>query len=99
MSCTQDSSSSSSLLQAVCCADHEHCCPQGYSCNMQTQTCEKKSQGSPASVPLSRVVVQSEPRDVPCDPAGEFHCSERDTCCRVADSEWACCPSPKVPPQ
>lgn len=84
------------LVKAVCCADHEHCCPQGYSCNMQTQTCEKKSQGAPASVPLSTVAVHSEPRDVPCDPAGEFHCSERDTCCRVAASEWACCPSPKA---
>uniref|UniRef100_A0A3Q3BG16 Granulins domain-containing protein n=1 Tax=Kryptolebias marmoratus TaxID=37003 RepID=A0A3Q3BG16_KRYMA len=25
--------------QAVCCEDHEHCCPQGYTCNMKTKTC------------------------------------------------------------
>ncbi|XP_077481261.1 granulin b [Stigmatopora argus] len=31
------------LIKAVCCADHEHCCPQGYSCNMATGTCEKKA--------------------------------------------------------
>uniref|UniRef100_A0A8C6Q711 Granulins domain-containing protein n=1 Tax=Nothobranchius furzeri TaxID=105023 RepID=A0A8C6Q711_NOTFU len=30
------------LVKAVCCDDHEHCCPQGYSCNMKTSTCEKK---------------------------------------------------------
>ncbi|XP_057682996.1 granulin b [Corythoichthys intestinalis] len=29
------------LVKAVCCADREHCCPQGYSCNMATGTCEK----------------------------------------------------------
>lgn len=95
-------SSSSSLFQAVCCADHEHCCPQGYSCNMQTGTCEKKNHHALVySLPQSRV-VQSEPRDpeedVPCDRTGEFRCPARDTCCRISASEWACCPSPRVRP-
>lgn len=95
MPSTQDPSPP--LLQAVCCADHQHCCPHDYSCNMQSKTCEKNIQGVPESVPLSRVELPSQPRQVPCDPAGHFHCSEWETCCRVADSEWACCPSPKVP--
>lgn len=92
-------------LQAVCCADHEHCCPQGYTCNMQTGTCEKKNHGELfRTLPLSKV-VQSEPRDteddadIPCDSAGEFHCPERDTCCKISASEWACCPSPRVRPR
>lgn len=86
-----------SPLQAVCCADHEHCCPQGYTCNMQTGTCEKKSGGALA-LPQSEVALP-EPRggeDVPCDATGGFHCPERDTCCKISTSEWACCPSPKV---
>lgn len=27
--------------QAVCCKDHQHCCPQGYTCDIATQSCEK----------------------------------------------------------
>ncbi|NXK42875.1 GRN protein, partial [Piprites chloris] len=27
--------------QAVCCGDHKHCCPQGYTCNVATESCEK----------------------------------------------------------
>nr|CBN81736.1 Granulins [Dicentrarchus labrax] len=90
------------LVKAVCCADHEHCCPQGYTCNMQTGTCEKKShEALVGTVPLSRV-VRPEPggaegdEDVPCDSAGEFHCPERDTCCKLSATEWACCPSPRA---
>ncbi|KAG7219797.1 hypothetical protein INR49_018819 [Caranx melampygus] len=29
------------LPQAVCCSDHEHCCPKGYKCNVAEQTCDK----------------------------------------------------------
>uniref|UniRef100_A0A8C0BN27 Granulin precursor n=1 Tax=Buteo japonicus TaxID=224669 RepID=A0A8C0BN27_9AVES len=29
------------LEQAVCCGDHQHCCPRGYTCNVATQSCEK----------------------------------------------------------
>uniref|UniRef100_A0A3Q3JB41 Granulins domain-containing protein n=1 Tax=Monopterus albus TaxID=43700 RepID=A0A3Q3JB41_MONAL len=29
------------LPQAVCCDDHEHCCPKGYRCNVAEQTCDK----------------------------------------------------------
>ncbi|TDG97743.1 hypothetical protein EPR50_G00210800 [Perca flavescens] len=90
------------LVKAVCCADHEHCCPQGYACNMQTGTCEKKDHDALIlSLPQSEV-VQSEPRDpeddadVPCDGTGEFHCPEQDTCCKVSATEWACCPSPRA---
>ncbi|XP_076008133.1 granulin b [Genypterus blacodes] len=90
------------LVKAVCCADLEHCCPQGYTCNMQTETCEKKLHGLFLhSLPLS-TVVQPEQRearedeDVPCGQAGEFRCSKRDTCCKTSATEWACCPSPNA---
>ncbi|XP_072212886.1 progranulin [Excalfactoria chinensis] len=29
------------LEQAVCCKDHQHCCPQGYTCDIAAQSCEK----------------------------------------------------------
>lgn len=93
------------LVKAVCCADHEHCCPQGYTCNMQTGTCEKKILDVVVdTLPLS-AVGRSEPGDaegaegavdVPCDGVGGFSCPERDTCCRISATEWACCPSPRA---
>lgn len=91
------------MVKAVCCSDHEHCCPQGYSCNMQSGTCEKKSGGLLLhTLPLSRVVESwqsaeaDRAEDAPCDSAGEFRCAEQDTCCKTSASEWACCPSPKA---
>ncbi|KAM8837447.1 granulin b isoform 1-T2 [Spinachia spinachia] len=85
------------LVKAVCCADREHCCPQGYTCNMQTGTCEKKTaEGLPLPLPQVRVVrpEAGDHEDVACDVGGEFRCPGRHTCCRVSASEWGCCPSP-----
>ncbi|KAM6896946.1 granulin b [Xenentodon cancila] len=93
------------LVKAVCCADHEHCCPQGYTCNMQTKTCEKSiSRFLLGSLPLS-TVVRSELRNredreddsyVPCDGTGGFYCPKQHTCCKVSAAEWACCSSPQA---
>ncbi|KAF7665096.1 hypothetical protein LDENG_00155320 [Lucifuga dentata] len=90
------------LVKAVCCEDQEHCCPQGYTCHMQTRTCEKKLHGLFShSLPMSKV-VESKQRDskedkgLPCGSMGEFYCSKQDTCCKSSASEWACCPSPKA---
>ncbi|XP_029383919.1 multiple epidermal growth factor-like domains protein 6 isoform X5 [Echeneis naucrates] len=87
------------LVKAVCCADHEHCCPQGYTCNMQTGTCEKKQWDALVHAVPQTKVVQPEPRDdgdVPCDAAEEFRCSKQETCCRKSATEWTCCPSPRA---
>ncbi|XP_034563419.1 granulin b isoform X2 [Notolabrus celidotus] len=90
------------LVKAVCCDDHEHCCPQGYSCNMHTGTCEKTSNDTLiiSTLPQSEV-EQPEPEvtedtDLPCDSMGVYHCPGRDTCCKISSTEWACCPSPKA---
>lgn len=87
------------LVKAVCCEDHEHCCPQGYTCNMQTGTCEKKNGVELIQTLPQTKVVPSEPgeaEDVPCDGTGEFHCPRKDTCCKTSSTQWACCPSPKA---
>ena len=31
------------LLQAVCCSDHLHCCPEGHTCNLQAQSCDQQN--------------------------------------------------------
>ncbi|KAM4524352.1 granulin b isoform 1-T2 [Odontesthes bonariensis] len=88
------------LVKAVCCADHEHCCPQGYTCNMQTGTCEKKAFDLLLhTLPQSKVVRSDlrgseEDGDVSCDGGGEFRCPEQHTCCRTSATEWSCCPFP-----
>ncbi|XP_034050285.1 granulin b isoform X2 [Thalassophryne amazonica] len=90
------------LVKAVCCEDREHCCPYGYTCNMQTGTCEKKNQDMLVhAVPMSRVLQSKfkDPQDdahAPCDDTGEFHCPKQDTCCKISSTEWACCPSPRA---
>uniref|UniRef100_A0A3Q3VYW6 Granulins domain-containing protein n=1 Tax=Mola mola TaxID=94237 RepID=A0A3Q3VYW6_MOLML len=88
------------LVKAVCCADHEHCCPQGYTCNMRTGTCEKTNLAARISSLPQSAVVRSEPRDtassVACDSTGEFRCPPQDTCCQTSATEWACCPSPRA---
>uniref|UniRef100_A0A1A8NME6 Granulin b n=1 Tax=Nothobranchius rachovii TaxID=451742 RepID=A0A1A8NME6_9TELE len=90
------------LVKAVCCDDHEHCCPQGYSCNMKTSTCEKKIDSLLLTTLPQSEVVRSEPReaeddgDVSCDSTGVFHCSKQETCCKVSDTEWSCCPTHKA---
>ncbi|XP_037546891.1 granulin b [Nematolebias whitei] len=81
------------LVKAVCCEDHEHCCPQGYTCIMKTGTCEKKVQDTP---PLQEVVRSEDAAAVPCDGSGLFRCSRRETCCRTSDTEWSCCPAQKA---
>ncbi|XP_071247984.1 progranulin-like isoform X2 [Salvelinus alpinus] len=90
------------LVKAVCCTDHEHCCPQGYSCNMQTGTCEKPVEGVlPHMIPQTKV-AESQQRaaetglDVKCDGAGEYSCPKLQTCCKTSPTEWACCPESKA---
>ncbi|XP_041758951.1 granulin b isoform X2 [Coregonus clupeaformis] len=90
------------LVKAVCCTDHEHCCPQGYSCNMQTGTCDKPVEGVLLhTVPLTEV-AESQQRaaemgmDVKCDSTGEYSCPKLETCCKTSPTEWSCCPAPKA---
>ncbi|CAL8282240.1 unnamed protein product [Merluccius merluccius] len=90
------------LVKAVCCDDREHCCPQGYTCNMHSGTCEKKLELLPPRSRLQSKVVWSMLRqsaveeDIPCDAAGGVRCSKQETCCRTSATEWACCPSPQA---
>lgn len=38
---------SPSVCQAVCCGDHEHCCPTGTTCDLATLTCVHRSGSTP----------------------------------------------------
>ncbi|XP_031660746.1 progranulin isoform X1 [Oncorhynchus kisutch] len=90
------------LVKAVCCTDHEHCCPQGYSCNMQTGTCEKLVEAILLRTVSLTKVAESQQRaaemsiDVTCDSTGEYSCPKLETCCKTSPTEWSCCPAPKA---
>ncbi|XP_029109953.1 neurogenic locus notch homolog protein 2-like isoform X2 [Scleropages formosus] len=87
------------LTNAVCCSNHEHCCPRGYRCNIRMGTCEKVRRWLVHSIPMTRVSGSEqhpflEEMDVQCD--DQHHCRDRETCCRKSPTEWACCPSPEA---
>lgn len=74
-------------VKAVCCDDHVHCCPGGYTCDVQAGTCIRTS----SSHTVALAVVHPHTKDeVMCDATS--HCSETQTCCKLSDTEWACCP-------
>ncbi|XP_058859197.1 progranulin-like isoform X4 [Acipenser ruthenus] len=83
------------LIKAVCCEDQEHCCPQGYQCNMKTSTCERQSPVLPwvfQKAPLyslSAATPDSRGNDK-CD--DQHYCSGQQTCCKTAAGTWGCCP-------
>ncbi|KAK1160328.1 hypothetical protein AOXY_G20469, partial [Acipenser oxyrinchus oxyrinchus] len=87
------------LPHGVCCNDQEHCCPQGYQCNMQTSTCERQSLVFPwvfQKAPLyslSAASPDSRGNDK-CD--DQHYCSDQQTCCKTAAGTWGCCPYSKV---
>ncbi|XP_068434669.1 granulin a [Clinocottus analis] len=90
------------IPNAVCCADKEHCCPQGYTCNMAANACQKLLMLQLEAVPLTRlylpepqpVLSPTKLRDVPCDE--QTSCPDGNTCCRTSASTWGCCPSPNA---
>ena len=81
------------LTQAVCCSDHIHCCPSGYTCDVEKGTCDQglKSQPWLTKLPAESIEVKS----VPC-PGGQVACPDGSTCCQTASGSWGCCPFPKV---
>ncbi|KAM3863970.1 granulin a [Diretmus argenteus] len=90
------------LQKAVCCPDQKHCCPQGYSCNMDSGSCQKLIMLQLQRVPFTPVYVpksQPQPYDskhgaVKCD--DQFSCSDGETCCKTSSTTWGCCPSPNA---
>ncbi|XP_076460916.1 progranulin-like isoform X2 [Babylonia areolata] len=96
------------LPKAVCCADHLHCCPNGFKCHTSTGQCEKGSvtlpwlKKSPAHVrrsnaeAVSPLVWKSEKvqvESVRCDATHD--CPTGSTCCKTS-SGWGCCPLPQA---
>nr|XP_055050054.1 granulin a isoform X2 [Misgurnus anguillicaudatus] len=86
------------LPEAVCCPDHEHCCPKGYTCDaggscmqntwLQVDRVPLIHTGGKEQQPISSV------KDIQC--ADGHSCLDSETCCKTSETTWACCPSPKA---
>ena len=90
------------LPSAVCCKDRIHCCPYGYSCNLQTVTCDKaglkipmliNKAGRPVEGPL---VEKSEKVNSVTCPDGGSYCPDDNTCCKMSIGGYSCCPLAKA---
>ncbi|XP_042910902.1 progranulin-like isoform X1 [Parasteatoda tepidariorum] len=89
---------------ATCCEDKVHCCPEGMTCNVAEQSCErdgftylmfdsKKKLHRSHNVKMDQI-VEMEPSSVSnvvC-PGSSFQCPDLFTCCKLPGAEWGCCP-------
>ncbi|XP_048373527.1 progranulin [Sphaerodactylus townsendi] len=86
------------LEEAVCCSDHIHCCPKGFTCDLAEGTCLKGTDSIPwlakSSASITAVVAASAGSVVPCDP--HTACPDGQTCCRLPTGAWGCCPLPQA---
>ena len=79
---------------AVCCVDHIHCCPHGFSCNLDDNQCVSRDQHLlqvKHSVESSYRQSASERVQSLVCPDGKSECPDVSTCCKNG-SKYACCP-------
>ncbi|KAI3359510.1 hypothetical protein L3Q82_013913 [Scortum barcoo] len=90
------------MPNAVCCSDEKHCCPQGYACDIASNSCQRVILLQVEMVPLTQVFLpERQPQlsplrdtDVKCD--DQTSCEDGQTCCRISATEWGCCPLPNA---
>ena len=90
------------LPLAVCCEDKVHCCPYGYTCNLQRVTCDKAGHQIPM---LEHKESKSFERKVPVEhhgvnnvicPDKVSYCHDGNTCCKKNGGGYSCCPLPEA---
>ena len=82
------------IPNAVCCSDHIHCCPEGYTCDSKDGRCNKGD----VSLPFYNKIksIPSKSLDHIICPDGLATCPSDATCCQMASGQFACCPVPKA---
>ncbi|VDO81665.1 unnamed protein product, partial [Schistosoma curassoni] len=79
---------------AVCCSDGEHCCPEGYVCDLSVGECINRSKPSNELKKfLPNINLSSLPTKIGYNnrcPNSDVYCEDNSTCCEH-DKEWGCC--------
>ncbi|CAH8624108.1 unnamed protein product [Schistosoma curassoni] len=82
------------IPQAVCCSDGEHCCPEGYVCDLSVGECINRSKPSNELKKfLPNINLSSLPTKIGYNnrcPNSDVYCEDNSTCCEH-DKEWGCC--------
>ncbi|XP_033639728.1 progranulin-like isoform X5 [Asterias rubens] len=81
------------IPNAVCCSDHTHCCPNGYTCDTSQGTCTKGDMTLPWE---TKNVAQPIKVEAVICPGGTSQCPTGTTCCKLASGAWGCCPFPRA---
>eukprot|EP00794_Sanderia_malayensis_P003771 gene3771-4293_t len=81
------------MKEAVCCADHIHCCPNGYTCDTKAGGCVYENHFVAFKV---KTLAKNFPvGSVKC-PGEGFRCPDGNTCCKVDKNVYGCCPMPNA---
>ncbi|CAH8636144.1 unnamed protein product [Schistosoma haematobium] len=82
------------VKNAVCCSDGEHCCPDGYVCDLSVGECINRSKPSNELKKfLPNINLSSLPTKIGYNnrcPNSDVYCEDNSTCCEH-DKEWGCC--------
>lgn len=82
------------LPNAVCCSDHEHCCPCGYNCDTSSHTCYASAKTVPM-IPHRTSSRRLSGNGVVDCPDGST-CNSGETCCEGESGKYGCCPLPSA---
>ena len=77
------------LPNALCCSDKVHCCPVGYTCGVETDTCTKDD----SIIPIfkKQPAINAPQNKIIC-PDQKSECSDSSTCCKLESGQYGCCP-------
>ena len=80
------------ILQAVCCSDGKHCCPENTKCEVSSGKCLR---GDSLIMDWFEKTPALRAQNVVC-PDGQSQCRTGQTCCKLSSGQYGCCPLPKV---
>lgn len=90
------------IPNAVCCADHQHCCPSNTICDTAHGRCTMKSGVSigeemtaKVHLTITKKAEKANYKTVIC-PDQESYCPDGSTCCLLPGGGYGCCPMPKA---
>jgi len=82
---------------ATCCSDAEHCCPNGYSCDLAQQTCVRQTKWYTVLKANDKLVKKSASKNpIKLCPGGSQKCPSYTSCCLNDNGSWGCCPKPST---